>query len=760
MVDLSLFKNQIEEEMRKISVSYAIEDPRGSFLDVLSAQGFSRPRSLVIGSFDRIDSPEDKPGRGSAWYIYYEDERDGKIIAFANYGDFKRGFSDFWSSKSHNTMDDYERARYHEAQALMREQQERETKKLNEESAKRIEEEWRRLPQATDNHPYLIKKQVKAAPWVKVDQYNNLVIPAAYNGVISTAQRIKAEGNFIVKDREIGNKKFEYGGKSKGAWFVISGDDTIVYIAEGYATAMSIHMATGATVYVCFQAGNIYEVTEYVKGAHPNSHIIIAGDDDTEIEINVGRKKAEQAANGLGVDVIFPPNGGDFNDYHVEYGLDALTALLKPEAKEIVEVKDDKEEEEFIRPSGVLGSIFDYYNATSAHDQKGFAIQTALAVTSVVCGRAYCTDVENFSSLYLVNVGKTATGKEHAIRVSDKILRRFTEEHFISGSSYTSAGAFYSAMLDTPRHLTVTDEFGRMLEIAKSGKNANAMAREMNTKIMEAFGRCHGTMTPPSYSTMTAGKDASSKMKHRIICNPAITFLGLTTPSTLYASLNMDAINDGFVNRFLIWTSNTERKAAFPQPPVDVPESIIDWIDTILKRYGKKHIAAQKPELITIYFTDDATIERRKFAQECINTMNQIDECGMSGLVGRYAEISMRIALVCALSDNPYATTIEKKHMEWAIWWVKKCMNQTISALKLSISGSDHEKFRNEILHTLQKAGNSGIALSKFYVHNVTKKHANPKIKFFLKELEEAGLARNDIKSSGRGRPTQFWYAI
>lgn len=758
MVDLSPYRAQIEEAWKQVDVKVSIENPRQSFLNLLSSHGFFPPRSLVIGAIDRIDGAEDKRGRQSGWYIYHEDEQDGRIIAFANYGDFKRGFSDFWSSKAIHTMNDYERSKFHEAQVIMKAKHDAETKRLNDETARIVTEKWNTYQNATDNHPYLVKKQVKTTTGIRVDQYNNLFIPAAVDGAIVTAQRIKAEGNFIINGKEIGNKKFEYGGKSKGAWFLIQGDSTIIYIAEGYATGKSINEATGATVYICFQASNIYEVTEYAKNNNPKSHIIIAGDDDVNNVNNVGRQKAEQAANGLGVDVIFPPSGGDFNDYHVAHGLPALKALLKPEIQQVVEIKKEiasADSNEFIRPSGVMGCIYDYYNATSGVKQQGFAIQTALAVCSIVLARSYTTDLENYSTLYLLSVGETGTGKEHHKTIAYKILAEADQRELRGGRGYTSDGAVSSALIDKPKHLTIIDEFARYLDACKA--TSNSMQKEANTLLMEAFTCCHSELAQKVYSGMSGQKKDGTV---KAVFNPAITLLAMTTPENLYQTLDMNAIKDGFVNRFLIYESFVQMQKRTILRPLPVPDSIIDWAKCAKDRYGKNHVAGQPSEAIVLYFTDDALEKRSDFEDFCIEQAKDLKKFGMSGLTQRSVEIAMRVSLICALSDNPYAATIEERHMNWAIWWVKRCLTQTMARLKISISGSEFESHKKAILADLRARGDDGITWSAMQKNAPYSLHKQRDLKEILTALKDADLAIDEFLTTGKGRPAQKWTAL
>jgi len=103
-----------------------------------------------------------------------------------------------------------------------------------------------------------------------------------------------------------GAKQFIKHGRKSGCFHLIGdevvvGDDWILQ-AEGYATAASIHMATGDTVAVAFDAGNMLHVAKALRNKCPTARLLMCGDDDAQTEGNPGKVKAEKAAienNGM-----------------------------------------------------------------------------------------------------------------------------------------------------------------------------------------------------------------------------------------------------------------------------------------------------------------------------------------------------------------------------------------------------------------------------------------------------------------------------
>ena len=106
-------------------------------------------------------------------------------------------------------------------------------------------------------------------------------------------------------------------------------DSKTIYLAEGFATAATINIATNKPVAASFDAGNIEHVLKNLKSSYSNKEFIIAADNDLWKEHNIGKEKAEMAAQKYGAKVILPnftlahkdEAPTDFNDLHKISGI-------------------------------------------------------------------------------------------------------------------------------------------------------------------------------------------------------------------------------------------------------------------------------------------------------------------------------------------------------------------------------------------------------------------------------------------------------
>ena len=136
------------------------------------------------------------------------------------------------------------------------------------------------------------------------------------------------------------------GGRKSGLWHMLGtvasvGDSGaapgVLLIAEGYATAASLHQATGRPVAVAFDAGNLAHVAKALHSLHPSALLVLCGDDDAQTfertGNNPGRDKAVAAARAVRGLAVFPdplPEGGsDFNDLHQASGLDSVRRTVE-----------------------------------------------------------------------------------------------------------------------------------------------------------------------------------------------------------------------------------------------------------------------------------------------------------------------------------------------------------------------------------------------------------------------------------------------
>lgn len=272
----------------------------------------------TIRSDGRIHRFETKKrGRKNGWYVFF-----GSAGA---YGDWSRDIHERWSlnksALSQEEKDELERQIARSIESANAERTRRE-----EEVAEYALKKWMSASEVGSS-PYLDKKKI--TPFgIRFDQ-GSLVIPIKdVQGRLWSLQYIQPNGD----------KRFLRGGRKKGCFHLIGTIEPKkpIIVAEGYATGVSLYMATENSVVVAFDAGNLDPVIEALKSKHPKRKIILAGDDDCWGMENTGRIKAEAAANKHCLKAMFPQfkntstQPTDFNDLHVLEGLEEVKKQICP----------------------------------------------------------------------------------------------------------------------------------------------------------------------------------------------------------------------------------------------------------------------------------------------------------------------------------------------------------------------------------------------------------------------------------------------
>lgn len=301
---------------------------------------------VVDGKIHRY-GPKNKDG--SAWYKLHEFRtRKGDLVIVGAYGDWRRGRDSFrrievdWKEISREERAETER-RIREAQE--RERQKRE--ELADKAATRARLRWKgayTLEQARERgmvSPYVERKGVEPES-ARVMLDGTLIVPMMLYD--------EADGSRLVGIQYIfadGKKRFSRNVARIGACCRLGTpptDGDVILMCEGWATGLSLRMATMHTlpVFVAFDAGGLAPAAEIMRARYPSSPIVFCADDDWKTEIagvpfNVGVEKATAAALAVRNAWVIRPmfreadrqeKWTDWNDLHLAYGIPELQRQL------------------------------------------------------------------------------------------------------------------------------------------------------------------------------------------------------------------------------------------------------------------------------------------------------------------------------------------------------------------------------------------------------------------------------------------------
>ncbi|CAM6532748.1 DNA primase [Enterobacter hormaechei] len=171
-----------------------------------------------------------------------------------------------------------------------------------------------------------------------------------------------------------GLKRTLKGGQVKGACHVIEGKKQAgkrLWIAEGYATALTVHHLTGETVMVALSSVNLLSLASLVRQKHPACQIVLAADRDLNGD---GQNKAAAAADACEGIVALPPVFGDWNDAFIQYGEEdtrkAIYDTIRPPAQSPFDTMSEAEFTAMSASDKAL-RVHEHYGEALAVDANG-----------------------------------------------------------------------------------------------------------------------------------------------------------------------------------------------------------------------------------------------------------------------------------------------------------------------------------------------------------------------------------------------------
>lgn len=298
------------------------------FLDIikhLHSEGFPISDFTPDGKIHRFEI--EKGDRRAGFYIAHRNYliRTGEEYFFVQYGSWRSG-----ELKSFSTLKGIMQTE--DRQALEKQIQkdkkafETEKKKEWEQVAEEVKEKWERLsPNGTSD--YLIRKKISECPLdIRFDNFNgDIYVPIRdEHGKLWSLEKIERDGT----------KRSHPGGRKSGNYHVVGSLErpTKLFFAEGFATAASIHLATGIPVVCTFGIHGFKKICALFRRIYPDATLIICGDrtsPDNENYLSTEKSARENACA-----TIYPRfqntenNPTDFNDLHTLQGLNEVASQL------------------------------------------------------------------------------------------------------------------------------------------------------------------------------------------------------------------------------------------------------------------------------------------------------------------------------------------------------------------------------------------------------------------------------------------------
>ena len=647
----------------------------------------------------------------------------------------------YCSWKDDNSLDASEKKEMYEFSSKHNEEAGRQLDEIRDLAAKEAERIWQEATDSTSDEQYLRYIKLKSINPIGVkfglhkmfgkDKDPVPVIIIDFRnaaGEIRTLQFIHtaADGKTY--------KKWLTGGEKKGNFHLIGEaiNNSSMFVTEGYATGVSVFMASGTPVAVAGDAGNLSPAIENLKIRHTQSKFTIAGDSDER-----GRKDANEAAKKIGVSVVFPifpedvksslldpmkKPAKDFNDLHQIHGLEEVKKQLLPKIV-ISSVQDDLKNlasnltekcdpcEDFIlsgMPELLYAWISSLCETTDAHPimitTSAFATATGFIGKKMLIPRGlFHQDLH--TNMWFLNVADSGLFKSTALKAGaniaydcakevNKDIRKFAElrrtesdntekmeldekilqlraQNIILPTKATGEAFIERLSLQGKGGVILLNELGAWLQNFE--KNHNIDFKGMLTEFYDV---------PDSYEYATRTQGTF------ILEKPCFSICGVSTSVWLKENLKPNDVGSGFFARFLIYAPPCKNKIppAFPKKFIS-PNKYEQRVQEILYKFNESDY------IYNFELTETSKGFAEELYQEIFKLVSSYDKCNkiLEPYVKRWWPYLLKLGMVISFFEDQSSTEISETSLMSAFTILLPAIKSTAYLFQGELGESDYQ---------------------------------------------------------------------
>lgn len=200
-------------------------------------------------------------------------------------------------------------------------------------------------------------------------------------------------------------------------------------------------------------------------------------------------------------------------------------------------------------PPGLVGEVAQYIYSSAVRPVREIALGAALGLVAGIAGRAYNVSGTGLNQ-YLLVVAGTGTGKEDGVKGIERLLAALRRQvpavdDFIGPGAFASGQGLIRTLDKQPSIFCMLGEFGLTLQMLNDPR-APSSTQLLKRALLDLYSKSGWDDVLRSTAYSDSEKDT------KIVFAPALSFVGDTTPETLYDALSPRDIASGLLPRMTI----------------------------------------------------------------------------------------------------------------------------------------------------------------------------------------------------------------
>ena len=360
---------------------------------------------------------------------------------------------------------------------------------------------------------------------------------------------------------------------------------------------------------------------------------------------------------------------------------------------------------------GALAMMIEHILASAIRPQPWLAVGASLTALGTLMGRKVRTDSDLRSNLYVIGLAESGGGKDHARKAIKEMFSQAGFASHLGGERIASGAGLISALTRQPASLFQIDEFGRFM--------ANVVDKHRAPKHLSEIWDLFTELATSAATTFMGAEYADQKERPRQdIIQPCACVHGVTAPGPFWESLSTGSLQDGSLARFLVFRSEDDipDRNRTPRSLRDVPQPLLDALKAIANAGGSNRgnlaqtgsativpapiLVKMDPSALAVF--DDLDLEMTARQRAAVGTEQ-------GAVLARVWENTAKVALIKAVSADPYAPVIREPDALWARALVGHCIGTLLLQSERHLADTRTEKHHKKVLEIIRAAGAKGI---------------------------------------------------
>ena len=347
----------------------------------------------------------------------------------------------------------------------------------------------------------------------------------------------------------------------------------------------------------------------------------------------------------------------------------------------------------------VPGFINDLADETMAHSHspnRTLAFAGALAMLAHLSGRTFVDISGTRTNLYIIALAPTGSGKESPRSANSKLAKDLGISMSVM-ENVASGEALEDELVKMPSLLLQSDEIAMLFgQMRGQGRLSRALSARLRT------------LYTSSGSDYVPRKKANSSGLVQPIVNPHLTLFGTGVPEELLDGLTPQEIRNGLFGRCLILSAHDENVRHNPYVFTGHSKRLEDAARYLANReYGRR---GKAPE-IQIVEEDFEARELKSRAMEFFGKQRRMlaeaDLKNAHAIVARIDEKISKLALLHALSGNPYSPRITTSAVNWAVQFAAYVVRWMLYEAQFHVAEGRFGKLMERTKSIISKRGGS-----------------------------------------------------